>query len=368
MHMDRILHLGLVSFLMAVNVRGEFVPGHIYVSEVPNTFCADPGEPNDRIWQIDPESGDAILFAQLPDCRHVTGLTFTPDGTRLRASALVTSEILEFDSEGNFTVALDADDGIAGPRGANNIAYDAEGNFYVVNAGTSTLMRFPSDGGRGTVLADWNDGIRSRGNIAFAADGDLYLSPGGDGAAAGDDYVLRFHPPGWEVSLFDSFGLNTTPGSVSADRSGYVYVRDSHDNIFRYVAGDPATREVLTSEIKGGVAFTIAPDHRRLLARVVYSVVRIGSIDVQDGGLEILGELPLGIINTNGIAVVPYPFVPGDFDLDGAVDLTDFARFDECFSGPNALMEPGCGLCDLDRDVDVDMGDLGQFQLAITGR
>ena len=148
-----------VLFSSGLTTGGEFVPGHIFVSHIPNIFCAKPPEiePPDRILEIDPETGEFSLFVELPECKHMTGLTFTPDGTRLRASALVTSEILEFDPDGKFTVVLDADDGISGPGGTNNITYDGEGNFYVVNAGSNTLMRFPPDGGPGTVLADWDD-------------------------------------------------------------------------------------------------------------------------------------------------------------------------------------------------------------------
>jgi hypothetical protein len=47
----------------------------------------------------------------------------------------------------------------------------------------------------------------------------------------------------------------------------------------------------------------------------------------------------------------------GDFDGTGAVDLVDFAVFQGCFSGEEAPAE-GCAVADLDRDGDVDTGDL----------
>lgn len=58
----------------------------------------------------------------------------------------------------------------------------------------------------------------------------------------------------------------------------------------------------------------------------------------------------------------------GDGDGDGDVDLTDFAGFADCLSGPelpHAL--PNCPPFDFDADTDVDLTDFGQFQEAFTG-
>jgi hypothetical protein len=62
----------------------------------------------------------------------------------------------------------------------------------------------------------------------------------------------------------------------------------------------------------------------------------------------------------------------GDLDFDGDIDLDDFAKFDECLTGPRlwgeaAKTRPGCELLDFDSDWDVDWTDFGQFQLAFTG-
>ncbi len=61
-------------------------------------------------------------------------------------------------------------------------------------------------------------------------------------------------------------------------------------------------------------------------------------------------------------------FVPGDFDGDGDADLSDFAAFDGCATGPRG--EPyttGCEVFDFDFDLDVDFADLGVLQRAFTG-
>ena len=60
--------------------------------------------------------------------------------------------------------------------------------------------------------------------------------------------------------------------------------------------------------------------------------------------------------------------VPGDFNDDGEVDLTDYAIFADCMAGPDVTTPPeGCftdqfSNADLDNDGDVDLGDFGLFQ------
>jgi len=60
--------------------------------------------------------------------------------------------------------------------------------------------------------------------------------------------------------------------------------------------------------------------------------------------------------------------VPGDFNDDGEVDLTDYALFADCMAGPDVTTPPeGCSAdqfsdTDLDNDEDVDLGDFGLFQ------
>ncbi len=59
----------------------------------------------------------------------------------------------------------------------------------------------------------------------------------------------------------------------------------------------------------------------------------------------------------------PYEFGIGDYDCDQAVDLTDFANWESCFTGPAAGPCPeGCEAFDFDFDSDVDLEDFGGFQ------
>ena len=62
------------------------------------------------------------------------------------------------------------------------------------------------------------------------------------------------------------------------------------------------------------------------------------------------------------------PAVAGDVDFDGDVDLSDFAAFEECRTGPGSQGIPGsCTPFDFDVDRDVDMSDYGVFQMVFTG-
>ena len=56
-----------------------------------------------------------------------------------------------------------------------------------------------------------------------------------------------------------------------------------------------------------------------------------------------------------------------DVDGDGDVDLSDFAVFQLCFSGPNQPVRSECNVVDFDRDGDADLGDFAVFQRCFNG-
>ena len=65
--------------------------------------------------------------------------------------------------------------------------------------------------------------------------------------------------------------------------------------------------------------------------------------------------------------LVDAPLKP-DFDLDGDVDLADFNRMQQCFSGPSvAQQDLRCLEVRLDADEDIDMEDFGLFQVCLSG-
>ena len=166
-----------ILVIVATGAQAQFTPGHVYISDRPQEPCfiGPPSNPNDRIWDVDPVTGESELLVEVPDglCGWISGLAFNPAGTHLRGSMFFPSTILEFDAAGGIGVALDSSDGIALPIGGNNIAYDPLENFYVVNAGSSTILRFPPDGGPATVLADGHDTIIAAGAIALFPNSDV---------------------------------------------------------------------------------------------------------------------------------------------------------------------------------------------------
>ena len=58
-----------------------------------------------------------------------------------------------------------------------------------------------------------------------------------------------------------------------------------------------------------------------------------------------------------------YEFGIGDFTCDQTVDLTDFANWESCMTGPDAGPYPaGCEAFDFEFDGDVDLKDFRGFQ------
>lgn len=60
--------------------------------------------------------------------------------------------------------------------------------------------------------------------------------------------------------------------------------------------------------------------------------------------------------------------IPGDFDLDGDVDQSDFGRFQACYSGAGLpQLDAACANARLDEDNDVDAADFALFRECMSG-
>ncbi len=300
--------VGMAAWLALVvggAAYGQFTPGHVFVSYPATDFCSH-GIKRDQIWEIDPETGDASLFAELSpeECGFLSGLAFTPDGTRLRASLWIKQQILEFDAQGNMSVALDSSDGITGPRGTNNMTYHSNGDFYVV-AGASRIMRFPPGGGAGTIFADSNDGLISGGPIAFTADGDLYF-----GNQELGNFLLRITPEG-DASLFEDYGNTLDITAITSDDAGNLYVGvvgTVTNEIYRYDAANPWSKTVLASggPFVLGFAMAMSPDQTQIY--VATTTDELFALDPVNGAFTLLADLTQeGVSVPAGIAVAPPP-------------------------------------------------------------
>jgi len=83
-------------------------------------------------------------------------------------------------------------------------------------------------------------------------------------------------------------------------------------------------------------------------------------------GVAVDSLLNVYVTDTNNSRLVRFdvPFLPGDLDEDGDVDMDDLALFVACMAGSD-IGPPAdeCVLADLDGEGDVDLLDLALFQV-----
>lgn len=280
--MSRIRIAALLLPLIGSAARADFVPGRLYVSG-----SAGPCEeaPNQAVFEFDPVTRESRMFAQLPDdiCGFMTGLAFTPDGSRLRASVWDSSSIVEIDGDGDISVAYDLNDGIVGPYGSNNLVYDDDGDFYVVNSGADQILRFPQDVGPPHIFATPAEGVTFAGPLARAADNALYYAREGF-----RQEIFRIAGPG-QSQIFDTLPGTMTVASMVSDADGNLFVL-ANRAIFRYENGDPSTRRQLTNfgGTPGITGITISPDGTMLLAALGSGLY---SFDSNSGASTFLGTV-----------------------------------------------------------------------------
>ncbi|MBI1825673.1 MAG: hypothetical protein HY287_04605 [Planctomycetes bacterium] len=86
---------------------------------------------------------------------------------------------------------------------------------------------------------------------------------------------------------------------------------------------------------------------------------------INDRG-QIVGSGYCAACNYAEVPILMMPTV-GDLEIDGDVDLADFAKFQRRFTGTLPPEMPGCNRADFDGDADVDAADYAAFQKALTG-
>ena len=303
--------LCMTPFLVS-SVHAQFTPGHIFVSIQESEAC---NFSEDAIIEIDPSTGQWSIFADSADGICMTnGLRFTPDNGRLlclnyNSPGTVSGSIIAFSPDGTPEVILDGSDGLASPSGGNGLAFDADGNLYVVDAAFFTVHQFPADGGSASVFADSGDGITGTGALDFAPNGDLFYI-GRDAAG-----VIRITPEG-VGSVFDLLPQGI---SLVFDRRGNLFVT-AHANelgttLYRYDNGDPSTRRILADGFDGFKnhgPITLSPDETKVY--LVDQTFKVYAIDVNDGTTSVVADFSdfpftFGII-PHGIAVYAPSVIP----------------------------------------------------------
>ena len=64
-----------------------------------------------------------------------------------------------------------------------------------------------------------------------------------------------------------------------------------------------------------------------------------------------------------------YEFGIGDYNCDQSIDLSDFASWSSCMTGPGAGTYPsGCEAFDFNADQSIDLLDFAAFAAALSGR
>jgi DNA-binding beta-propeller fold protein YncE len=184
----------LLDVLAAVNVRrllgvlavlivgafspwravAEFGPGKLYVV----TYPAEPQFGPQRIYEVDGGTGAVSIFATLPTATFgVSGITFTPDGSRLLASDYKSNSILAFDTTGAYTVAYSgAAYGFSFPHSRDGLAYGPDDSLHAVAlfTGGYAIGKIPADGGPVQKFGKFGPGLQGSGFMDVAPDGSIY--------------------------------------------------------------------------------------------------------------------------------------------------------------------------------------------------
>ncbi len=147
-------------------------------------------------------------------------------------------------------------------------------------------------------------------------------------------------------------GLTATPGSGKVTLAWNAAAGAANYNVKRSVtSGGPY------AIIAGGVASTSYTNTGLTNGVTYYYVVSATNLGGEGPNSSQAGARPTA------------PSIPGDFDGDGDVDLSDFSFLQMCFNGPNRppLFPLECAVADADADNDVDLADFTLVQACFNG-
>ena len=212
-------------FTAAACYSTQAAPGDLY----------DGGLSDQKIYKFGP-AGNLTVFVS-------DGATFQPDW-------------LAFDSKGNLFASNPAHSAISkiSPNGAitdfatgilpEDLAFDAAGNLFAIDGATGSILKYAPSGGTPTTFAGpgFNDFVA----LAFASNGDLFVTRRGDGLA-GHGSIVKFASSctsSCTPSIFypaQTGGL-FLPKDLAFDSSGNLYEADAGSgSIFKFAPNGTKT-------------------------------------------------------------------------------------------------------------------------------
>ncbi len=271
--------------------------------------------------------------------------------------------LAKYDASGNLLWGRQT--GTSGHDQGWGVATDAAGNAYVAGETGGPLDGNPYQGGLDIFLAGygptgnrlWTTQIGTAGNdlargVALAGNGVLYIAgstagnlDGNTNQGVDDAFVMKF--------LLASYTPPAPPTDAQANPPVICSGNSSQLSATPGAGGDTVEWFTVScggTAVPGGAAPVVSPG-----ATTTYYARSKDSVS----------GLVSGTCAAVTLTVNPSP--PSDFDRDCDVDLSDFAGFQYCFSGPNEPRAPSCGLADFDADGDVDLADFAAFQACFNG-
>jgi streptogramin lyase len=268
-----------------------------------------------------------------------------------------TDEVLRFDRmTGNLLgVFISSASGLDAPV---YMRYGPDGNIYIASQLSDEILRFTPDGTLiDAFITAGSGGLDGPSGFAFGPDGRLYVA----GRYSANVLAYNGSTGAFEAELLssadgltngDTFGLNFAG-------NGDLYVA-SNGQVFRYhVATDTV---VATIPMAFPIGIETAPNGEIVVAtgnnlRFIAADNTVGSPFLSGGAINLLNFFHFA------------PMVPnqlGDADCDGDVDLADHQRFADCMTGPlgpSGFLPAYC-LPALDHDLDGDI-DLLDFAVLL---
>ena len=222
---------------------------------------------------------------------------------------------------------------------------------------------------------------------AVAHEGKVYLVGGRDHLGINRASMLIYDPIADEWS--QGSDMPTVREHLTATSAGrYIYViggrngsstranerYDPVSDTWQVMAPMPTARSATLTATFGSKIFVAGGEVPRLFAiNEVYDIPTdtwscqapmalprhgIAAVTLDDRILAPAGGVVQGLAPTALVdSFIPAP-IPGDFNGDGLVDLTDLAAFDSCLTGPDAgPIDDACRPGDFDQDDDIDLPD-----------